>query len=103
MLKEQPCNVRARPGKTRDVTERNRVIVDRQHDDGDVGGCSGDGVSSGRTGTDDSVHVQTDKFESKVGEAIELSFGVPELDDDTLAIDIAEVAQSLFKSLVYRG
>src|SRR5262249_31648137 len=90
-------DVRARPSDTVDVTKRDRVVVNRYHDNRDRSGSSLGGTSCGIGGCDDYVHVETDQVGSQVGQPIDLSFGVSVLNDDILAVDVAQFAQSLLK------
>jgi len=50
----------------------------------------------------DDIHVETDQFGREAGEPVELSLGVPEVDREVLALDVAELAQSPLKSLIER-
>src|SRR5215470_986318 len=52
-------------------------------------------------GHHDDIHVQADHLRREAGKPIGPSFSVPELNDEILALGVAQLAQSLFKGLKY--
>src|SRR5262249_3113257 len=103
-MKEQyPRDVRPRSREVVDVTELDRVIVDAHNDDGDLGAGFFGGTSPRIRGHYDDIHVQADQFGGEAGEPVGLSFGIPELDGEILALDVAQLVQSLLKSLKDRS
>jgi hypothetical protein len=100
-MKEQyPRDVRPRSREVVDVTELDRVIVDAHDDDGDLGAGFFGGTSPRIRGHYDDIHVQADQFGSEAGEPVGLSLGIPELDGEVLALDVAQLVQPLLKSLI---
>src|SRR5258708_3793007 len=75
------------------VTQRNRVVVNPHHDDGDCACCSLHGTRRGFCGRNDHIHLETDQFGSETGKLIDPLLGGPELDGDVLTFDIAQLAQ----------
>jgi hypothetical protein len=97
MLKEQPCNVAAGPSEIVDVTKRDRVVVDRNHEDGDRGGGSLDGTRCGSGARNNHVCIETYQFGSKIGQSIDFSLGVPIFEDNILTFEVSQLAQSALK------
>src|SRR5215831_6091803 len=52
-------------------------------------------------GHHDDIHVQADHLRREAGKPIGPSLSVPELNDEILALGVAQLAQSLFKGLKY--
>src|SRR5262245_7326866 len=99
MKEEQAGGVRARPSQTGDELERNRVEVDAHDDDWDRCRRFLGGTRREISGCKDDIHLETDQLGREVREPIDLSLGVPELDGEVLAVDVAQLAQPLLKGL----
>src|SRR5262249_3854265 len=100
-MKEQyPRDVRPRSCEVLDVTEFDRVVVDAHDDDGDLSGGFFDGTSPRIRGHYDDIHVQSDQLRREAGEPVGPSLGVPEVDGEVLALDVAQLVQSLLQSLI---
>src|SRR5262249_13138222 len=52
-------------------------------------------------GHHDDIHVQADHLHREAGKPIGPSLSVPKLNDEILALGVAQLAQSLFKGLKY--
>lgn len=53
-------------------------------------------------GRNDDIHVEPDQFGCETREPIEPSLGVPELDGEVPALDVAQLTQPLLKGLEKR-
>ena len=89
---EEPGDVSPWPSETGNEAQRNRVVVDPRHDDGDLGCRSFRGTSSGLGGRDDHIHLESDQFGGEARKSIVLSLGAPELDGDVLTTDVPSLA-----------
>ena len=86
------------PSKAGDESGRHR-INNGHHDDGEGLGCLLGCLGSGRCHRKDGLHPQTDQFSRKVGEPIILPLRKSGLNDDILALHVAELAQPLPETL----
>src|SRR5262249_29215116 len=65
------------------------------HDDGDRAGCIPRGQDTRYARRDDDVHREADKLRRDLTEAVGLILGEPLLEEDVLALDVAELTQAL--------
>src|SRR5262249_48767202 len=70
-------------------------ITGRHHDNRDRAGCIPRGHDARYARRDDDVHREADKLRCDLTEAVGLILGELLLDDDVLALDVAELAQAL--------
>jgi hypothetical protein len=92
LLKEQAGDIASGSREARDVTERQRVIVDRKHHDRQgVCRCHGGFQGDLRVGGNDDIDVAQDQFGLRFDVSIELLLRVRKLDDEVLLLDVAEV------------
>jgi hypothetical protein len=88
----QPCDVAAGPRQTRHVPDADGVGMDGEHD-GDCLGHLSDGLHLGRRHREDGVDIHSDQFGREFRQLID-PFCPPELNDNALALDVAEIAQA---------
>jgi hypothetical protein len=96
------CDVAARPGQLRDEPGAHWIAAER-HDDRDrprrlLGGSH----RLGRRG-DDHVDVEAHELGGETGESVGVAVRVSGLEDDVLALEVAEVAQTLAERLRVHG
>lgn len=75
-------------------------ITVNQKDDGDSSGCPRRSSGFGCGPCDDEINVAADQIRGQTGEALESSLAVPVFQGDVLALDPAEIAQTLPKRII---
>src|SRR2546425_1771639 len=92
VLKRQPGDIPAGPGKALDEAEREGLVNDR-HDDLDGCGRLLDGANGLRSRGHDDVHGQCDELRRDPREVLGLAIAPPRFDQDVLALEPAQVAE----------
>src|SRR5262249_53364641 len=90
-----PGDVAAGPSDAGDLAERERVVVDADHDDGDRCGCFLRGTGRGSDGGEDEVDVQVDQVSREGRKPLDLAVGAPIFEDKVLILDVSEITQPL--------
>ena len=88
----KPGDIPARPREARDVSEADRVSMDREHDRDRLGRLSGS-LDTRRRHRKDDVDIHAHQLGSQFRQLVG-PFRPPELDENVSALDPAEVAQS---------
>ena len=88
----QPRDVAAGPRQARHVSEANGVGMDGKHDGDRLGHLPG-GLHLGRGHREDDVDIHADQLGREFRQLID-PFRPPELNDNALALDVAEIAQA---------
>jgi len=92
------CDVAPRARQAGDAAAPNR-IANKPDDDGDCRGGVLGSEGRGRGRGEDEVHLAAHELSRELGELIALPFGVSDLNRDVLALDPAELAESLSECL----
>ena len=96
----QPCDVPARAREARDEPEPDR-IANADHDDGDRPVAFLAATAAGVAHRHDDVHLEPDQLGREVGQPLEPALRKSILDDDVLALDLAELPQALPERVEY--
>jgi hypothetical protein len=101
LAKDDTRDVAARLRQAGDIASSNRVEVHR----GDHDRTRGGGLPSGlqrdlRPGSHDDVNIQAHELGGEGGKPSDIASSVPELDDEILALDVPQLAQTLDHGLV---
>ena len=98
----QSSNVSTRSRQARDKPAADRVGI-LPHDDRYRRSCFLEGTGYCRPSRDDEVHLKTHELGGNLAATLGFSFCRAPLDDDVLALDIAELAETLAKSFDATG